>query len=132
VLMALKILTNLHALLAYAIGEKLIATNDARGIKVIGRRDEGAKKVVPPPKIALRALLSVADADNRIFMVLGPVAPNQIWLGRLRCPPYILVTTPRFNQSASACQNAHQPLLLSSPLSKSRPARCCGSWVSTR
>jgi integrase len=74
VVMTRKILTNLHALLAYAIGEDLIATNAAHGIKVIGRRDEGAKKIVPPPKAAMRSLLSVADADFRVHLVLAAAA----------------------------------------------------------
>jgi integrase len=69
-----KILTNLHAMLAYAIGEDLVATNAAHGIKVIGRRDEGSKKIVPPPKAGMKALLGVADPDFRVMLVFAASA----------------------------------------------------------
>jgi integrase len=66
-----KILTNLHAILAYAIGQDAVATNAAHGVKVIGRRDEGAKKVYVPPKEAMGALLSVADPDFRLKLIFA-------------------------------------------------------------
>ncbi|MGK7058057.1 tyrosine-type recombinase/integrase [Bradyrhizobium sp. 1050_B9_N1_2] len=59
-----KILGTLHAILEFAVVEKnFVAVNAARGVKVIGRRDEGSKKVVPPSKEALRQIMSVADPD---------------------------------------------------------------------
>ena len=64
-----KIIATLHAILEYAIGQDWIAVNAAHGVKVIGPRDEGAKKVVPPSKADLKALLDVADELLR-FMVL--------------------------------------------------------------
>jgi integrase-like protein len=49
-----KILGTLKVMLEYAISQDLIAVNVARKIKVIGRRDEGSKKIVPPSKEAMR------------------------------------------------------------------------------
>ena len=58
-----KILSTLQQLLAYAVDRDMIGINVARGVKVIGRRDEGATKIVPPTKESMRALLGVADTD---------------------------------------------------------------------
>jgi integrase len=40
-------------------------------VKVIGRRDEGARKIVPPSKEAMRALLAVADQDFRLKLAFA-------------------------------------------------------------
>jgi integrase len=53
-----KILSTLQQILQHGISRDMIAINVARGIKVIGRRDEGARKIVPPAKDAMRALLA--------------------------------------------------------------------------
>ncbi len=45
-----KILATLHSALAYAISQDWVATNAAHGTRVIGPRDEGSKKIVPPSK----------------------------------------------------------------------------------
>ncbi len=66
-----KILGTLQLVLAHAIGLDLVAVNVARGVKVIGRRDEGAKRIVPPSEDALRQLLSVADPDFRVVMIVA-------------------------------------------------------------
>lgn len=66
-----KILSTLQQLLAYAINRDMIAINVARGVKVIGRRDEGARKIVPPTKEAMRALLAVADQDFRVKLTFA-------------------------------------------------------------
>lgn len=58
-----KIIGTLHAVLEFAVRKNFVAVNSARGVKVIGRRDEGSKKVVPPSKEALRQVMSVADRD---------------------------------------------------------------------
>src|SRR6202000_3182025 len=44
------ILGSLQQLLADAVDPDLVAINVALGVKVIGRRDEDARKIVPPPK----------------------------------------------------------------------------------
>ncbi len=49
---ARKILATLHSVLAYAISQDWVATNAAHGTRVIGPRDEGSKKIVPPSKRA--------------------------------------------------------------------------------
>ena len=61
-----KILSTLQQLLQYAISRDMVGVNVARGIKVIGKRGEGARKIVPPTKEAMRALLSVADRDFQV------------------------------------------------------------------
>jgi len=66
-----KILSTLQQLLQHAISRDMIGINVARGVKVIGRRDEGARKIVPPTKEALRALLSVADEDFRVKLAFA-------------------------------------------------------------
>lgn len=58
-----RILGVLSRILDHAIGQDLLAVNMARGVKVIGRRDEASVKVTPPPKTALIAILKKADPD---------------------------------------------------------------------
>jgi len=66
-----KVLGTLQLALEYAIGRDLIAVNPAKGVKVIGRRDEGSKKIVPPSKDAMRRLIEVADADFRVKLIVA-------------------------------------------------------------
>ena len=66
-----KILSTLHQLLQHAIDRDMIGVNVAHGVKVIGRRDEGARKIVPPTKEAIRALLAVADVDFRVKLAFA-------------------------------------------------------------
>jgi integrase len=66
-----KVLSTLQQLLAYAIDRDMVAINVARGVKVIGRRDEGARKIVPPTKEAMRALLAAADQDFRVKLAFA-------------------------------------------------------------
>jgi integrase len=66
-----KILGTLHAVLEFAIRKNFVAVNAARGVKVIGKRDEGSKKVTPPSKKALRQILDVADQDFRLKIVFA-------------------------------------------------------------
>jgi integrase len=61
---ARKILATLHGVLEYAIGQDWVAVNVAHGVRVIGSRDEGSKKVVPPSKDAMRTLLAAARAED--------------------------------------------------------------------
>jgi integrase len=68
-----KILGTLLQLLNYAISRDFIAVNAARGVKVIGRRDEGAKKIVPPTKETVCRLLEVAGEDFRIRLLFASV-----------------------------------------------------------
>jgi integrase len=66
-----KILSTLQQLLGYAVNRDMIGINVAKGVKVIGRRDEGARKIVPPTKEAMRALLSVANRDFRVKLAFA-------------------------------------------------------------
>jgi len=66
-----KILSTLQQLLGYAVDHDMIGINVARGVKVIGRRDEGARKIVPPTKEAMRAMLAVADEDFRVKLAFA-------------------------------------------------------------
>jgi integrase len=66
-----KILSTLHQILGYAIERDMCAINVAKGVKVIGRRDEGAHKIVPPTKEAMRALLAVADKDFKVKLAFA-------------------------------------------------------------
>jgi integrase len=66
-----KVLNRLAVILDFAISRDLIAVNAARGVKVIGRRDEGSKKILPPAKAAVRRLIDIADADFSIKLAFA-------------------------------------------------------------
>jgi integrase len=66
-----KILATLHSTLAYAVSQDWVAVNAAHGIRVIGPRDEGSKKITPPWKESVRALLEVADEDFRLMLLFA-------------------------------------------------------------
>jgi integrase len=66
-----KIVGTLHAMLEYAIRKNFVAVNAARGCRVIGTRDEGSKKIVPPTKEALRLLIEAADEDFRVKLIFA-------------------------------------------------------------
>lgn len=68
---ARKVLGTLQVMLQYAVSRDLMAVNPARGIKVIGRRDEGAKRIEPPSKETLRRLIEVADPEFRVRLVFA-------------------------------------------------------------
>src|SRR5450759_1122296 len=82
-----KILATLHSALAYAISQDWVATNAAHGTRVIGPRDEGAKKIAPPSKNDMRAILDAADKDFRLVLLFaastGTRAGEQ-WAARWR------------------------------------------------
>ena len=66
-----KILATLSAVLNYAKGKDWVGANSADGIKVIGHRNEGAKKMRPPSKIDLKAVFTMADADLRLKIMFA-------------------------------------------------------------
>lgn len=68
---ARKILATLHSALAYAISQDWVATNAAHGTRVIGPRDEGSKKIAPPSKKDMRAMLDAADEDFRLMLLFA-------------------------------------------------------------
>jgi integrase len=66
-----KILATLHGVLAFAVSQDWIATNAAHGVRVIGPRDEGSKKIVPPSKAALLAIINEADEGLRLMIIFA-------------------------------------------------------------
>ena len=66
-----KVLATLHSALEYAKAQDWVATNAAHGVRVIGSRDEGPKKISPPSKDDLRALLRGADEDFRLILLFA-------------------------------------------------------------
>jgi integrase len=82
-----KILATLHSALAYAISQDWVATNVAHGTRVIGPRSEGSKKVIPPSKADMSAVLNGADEDFRIklaFAASTGVRAGEQWAARWR------------------------------------------------
>jgi integrase len=82
-----KILATLHAALEYAISQDWVATNAAHGVRVIGPRDEGSKKIAPPSKQDMRAVFEAANEDFRLMLLFaastGARAGEQ-WAARWR------------------------------------------------
>ena len=68
---ARKILATLHSVLAHAISQDWVATNAAHGVKVIGPRGEGSKKIVPPSKDDMRAVIDAAGEDLRLMLIFA-------------------------------------------------------------
>ncbi len=66
-----KILATLHSVLEYAISQDWIAANPARAVKVIGPRNEGSKKVVPPNKAELNRVVSAANPALRLMILFA-------------------------------------------------------------
>jgi integrase len=66
-----KILGTLQLVIEYAIGRDLIAVNPVRGVKVIGRRDEGSWKIVPPSKEVMRRLIEISGPDFRVTLIVA-------------------------------------------------------------
>jgi integrase len=84
---ARKILATLHGALAYAISQDLVATNAAHGARVIGPRDEGSKKIIPPAKTDMRAILDAADEDFSLMLLFAAstgVRAGEQWAVRWR------------------------------------------------
>ncbi len=66
-----KVLGLLKLIINYAMARDLIAVNVAQKVKVIGRRDEGPKKIIPPSKEAMKQLLSVAVPNVRVKLLFA-------------------------------------------------------------
>ena len=66
-----KILATLHTILEYAISQDWIVANPARAVKVIGPRNEGSKKIVPPDKADLRRIVAVANPALRLMILFA-------------------------------------------------------------
>jgi integrase len=66
-----KVLGTLKQVLRFAVSRDLVAVNVARDVRVIGRRDQGARKIIPPSKEAMRMLIAAADDDMRVQLVVA-------------------------------------------------------------
>jgi integrase len=66
-----KIIATLHSVLEHAISQDWIATNAARGVKVRGKRGEGPKKIEPPSKDEMRALIDTASDGLRLILIFA-------------------------------------------------------------
>jgi integrase len=66
-----KILATLSRILDHAISRDLLAVNVARSVEVIGRREEGSQKIVPPTKVEMKALLDGAPEDFRLALAFA-------------------------------------------------------------
>jgi integrase len=66
-----KILATLFSVLQHAVSEDWIATNAASGIRVIGPRGEGSKKIIPPSKGNMKSLIDAADDDLRLMLIFA-------------------------------------------------------------
>jgi len=63
-----KILSTLHGALEFAVSQDFVATNAAHGVRVIGPRDEGTKKIVPP---LMEDVQEAADEDLRLKLMFA-------------------------------------------------------------
>jgi integrase len=80
--MTRKVLGTLKRILAHAIARDLVTFNAADGVAVIGRRDQGPKKVVPPSKDAFRKILAAAEEDLRMVVLFAGatgVRAGELW-----------------------------------------------------
>ena len=68
---ARKVLATLHSVLEHAISQDWIATNAARGTKVIGPRGEGSKKIEPPSKEDMRRVIDAAPEGLRLMLIFA-------------------------------------------------------------
>jgi integrase len=66
-----KIISTLHGVLEYARSQDWVATNVAQGVKVIGTRAEGSKKITPPSKAAMLAILAAAGDDLKLKLIFA-------------------------------------------------------------
>lgn len=84
---ARKVLATLHSVLEHAISQDWIATNAARGTKVIGPRGEGSKKIEPPSKEDMRRVIEAAPEGLRLMLIFAAstgVRVGEQWAARWR------------------------------------------------
>lgn len=82
---ARKILATLHSVLEHAISQDWVATNAVHGVKVIGPRGEGSKKIAPPSKDDVRALIEAASDGLQIILLFAAstgVRAGEQWAAR--------------------------------------------------
>jgi integrase len=80
-----KVLATLHGVLEHAISQDWIATNAARGIRVIGSRGEGSKKIEPPSKENMRRVIEAAPEGLRLMLIFAAstgIRAGEQWAAR--------------------------------------------------
>ena len=66
-----KILATLKVMLGYAVSRDLVAANAGLKVTVIGRRDEGSVKIIPPSKALMRRLIEAASESFRSHLIVA-------------------------------------------------------------
>lgn len=77
-----RVLGTLSRTLKHGIETNKVGVNVAKGVRVIGKRDEGSERVTPPSKMALAAILNLAKApiDLRIrFAAATGLRASEQW-----------------------------------------------------
>lgn len=77
-----RVLGTLSRTLKHGIETNKVGVNVAKGVRVIGKRDEGSERVTPPSKMALAAILNLAQApiDLRIrFAAATGLRASEQW-----------------------------------------------------
>lgn len=77
-----RVLGTLSRIIKHAVEKDMATINVAKGIRVIGTRDEDSEKVTPPSKADLAALLKVADPDFKIrvqFAAASGLRASEQW-----------------------------------------------------
>jgi integrase len=82
VLTTRRVLATLARALDHARTNDMIGTNPARGVKVVGTRKEGHKKIVPPTRPEMAAILKAADPDlyaRLLFAARSGLRASEQW-----------------------------------------------------
>lgn len=82
-----QVLGTLSRVLKHAVEADMVAMNVAKGIRVIGKRDEGSERVTPPSKAAMSALLEAAADDYKLrvkFAAVSGLRASEQWALRWR------------------------------------------------
>ncbi|WP_235925478.1 tyrosine-type recombinase/integrase [Brucella pseudintermedia] len=77
-----RVLGTLSRTLKHGIETNKVGVNVAKGVRVIGKRDEGSERVTPPSKMALAAILNLAQSpiDLRIrFAAATGLRASEQW-----------------------------------------------------
>lgn len=77
-----RVLGTLSRALKHGIETNRVGVNVAKGVRVIGKRDEGSERVTPPSKMALAAILNLAQSpiDLRIrFAAATGLRASEQW-----------------------------------------------------
>lgn len=70
---ARKIIATARQMLAYAVDNELIVVNPAADVRIHGKRDEKYRKVIPPTREEIRAIVSLADPAFRLRVIFAAV-----------------------------------------------------------